>query len=106
MINTRVSVPSKALRGEILELKALIRHPMESGHRRDARGEAITRDIIVKFECEYDNKTVISVDVHPGVSANPLITFYTVASSSGEVKFKWTDQHGQVWTDQASISVT
>ncbi len=106
MINTRVSVPSKAVKGEIVELKALIRHPMESGHRRDARGEAIARDIIVKFECEYDRKTIISVDVHPGVSANPLITFYTVASKSGDVNFKWTDQHGQVWTDQASISVS
>lgn len=106
MINTRVSVPSKAVKGDVVELKALIRHPMESGHRRDARGEAIPRNIIVKFECEYNNNTILSVDVHPGVSANPLITFFTVAWKSGEVKFKWTDQHGQVWTDQASIAVS
>ena len=106
MINTRVSVPSKANKGEVIELKAMIRHPMESGHRRDGRGEAIPRDIIVKFECEYDNSSVIAIDLHPGVAANPLITFYAVASTSGDFNFKWTDQHGQIWTDQASITVS
>ena len=106
MINTRVSVPANANKGDVIELKALIQHPMESGHRRGPRGEAIPRDIIVKFVCEYNNNEVLSVDVHPGVSANPLITFYTIATKSGEINFKWTDQHGQVWTDQAKIAVS
>jgi len=102
----RLAVPSTAAAGEIMEIKALIRHPMESGHRRGARGEVIERDIITRFECHYDGALVFAADYHPGIAANPLITFYVRAAKSGELVFEWTDQHGQSWSDTAALTVT
>ena len=106
MASIRLSVPKTAKAGEVIELKALIQHPMESGFRRGSRGEIIPRDIITRFECFYDGEIVFAADFHPAVSANPFLTFNTVATTSGEIEFQWTDQNGQVWSDTAEIEVT
>lgn len=105
MANIRLSVPSTARRGDLIELKALIQHPMESGFRRGSRGELIPRDIITKFECLYNGEPVFSADFHPAVSANPILTFHTIATESGEITFRWVDQNGQSWQESARIEV-
>lgn len=102
----RLSVPKTAARGDVVQIKALIQHPMESGFRRGARGEVIPRDIITEFVCTYNGETVFSADFHPGTAANPILTFWTTATDSGDLVFRWTDQDGQSWSDSAAITVT
>lgn len=106
MSGIRLSVPATASPGEVIEIKALIQHPMESGLRRGSRGEAIARDIITRFECVYDGETVFAADFFPAVSANPFLTFHTRATRSGTLRFTWTDQDGQAWEETAEITVT
>lgn len=106
MTGIRLSVPETASEGDIIEIKALIRHPMESGFRRGSRGEVIARDIITRFECDLNGALVFASDFHPAIAANPLITFHMRAQESGELTFRWTDQNGEVWSDTASIIVT
>lgn len=105
MNTIRIAVPKTAKRGEIIELKALIRHPMESGFRRGASGEVIARDIIVAFDCFYNGERVFGARFFPAVSANPFLTFHTVATESGRLEFRWTDQHGAVFSDGAELTV-
>lgn len=106
MSGIRLAVPETATKGEIVEIKALIRHPMESGFRRGSRGEVIPRDIITRFECDLNGQRVFASDFHPAVAANPLITFHMRASESGDLTFRWIDQNGQVWSEIASILVS
>ncbi|GAB5455079.1 MAG: thiosulfate oxidation carrier complex protein SoxZ [Henriciella sp.] len=106
MTGIRLSVPETAPKGDIIEIKALIRHPMESGFRRGSRGEVIPRDIITRFECHLNGALVLASDFHPAIAANPLITFHMRAQESGALTFRWTDQNGEVWSDTASITVT
>ncbi len=106
MASIRLAVPETAAAGEVIEVKALIRHPMESGYRRGSRGEVIERDIITRFECHYLGEQVFAADFHPGIAANPLLTFYVRASRSGEMKFQWTDQHGASWSETSLLTVT
>lgn len=106
MNSIRLAVPDTASRGEVIELKALIQHPMESGFRRGARGEEIARDIITRFECTFEGETVFAADFHPAMSANPFLTFHMRAEQSGTLMFTWTDQDGKSWSDSADISVT
>ena len=105
MASIRLAVPDTATAGEIVEIKALIRHPMESGHRRGSRGEVIERDIITRFECHYAGEQVFAADFHPGIAANPLLTFYIRAAQSGELRFEWTDQNGRSWSETATLNV-
>ena len=105
MASIRLAVPKTASRGAIIELKALIQHPMESGFRRGSRGEVIARDIITRFECTYNDTLVFEADFHPAIAANPILTFYTVAQESGMLAFQWSYQNGTSWRETAFLDV-
>ena len=105
MARAVVTVPARAKRGEIVEVKTLAQHPMETGFRRTQTGELIPRDIIRRFTCTYNGMEVYRVELHPAMSANPLITFSTVASETGTLAFQWVGDNGYSVTETASISV-
>ena len=101
----RVKVPKTAKKGDVIEIKTLIAHKMESGQRKDKKGAVIPRQIINKFEAKYNGELVFSADWHPAISANPYMAFHTVATESGTLEFIWTDDDGSVYTKTAKITV-
>lgn len=105
MARVLINLPSQATRGEIIEIKTLIAHPMESGYRLDNTGAAIPRDIINRFVCTYNGEEVFSAELFPAIAANPFIAFSTVATESGELAFTWTDDHGKTQTEVRQIIV-
>ncbi len=105
MARALVSVPTKAKRGEVLEIRTLVQHPMETGYRRDANGAAIPRDIIERFVCTYNGEEIFRADLFPAIAANPYLAFTTVATESGAIAFSWTDGKGETQTETVSITV-
>ena len=105
MPQARISVPRSASRGEVIEIKTLIQHPM-AGFRRDLAGDAIPVHIIERFICTYNGKEVFRADFHPAVAANPYLTFHTVATESGRLELAWHDDDGSVYTESAEIEVS
>lgn len=102
----RISAPDTAVEGEIIELKAMIQHPMETGYRRDSKGEIIPRDIIKTFSCTYDGNVIFEAEFLPGVAANPFLTFHARAMRTGTLEFSWIDQNGERWTEQRQLTVS
>jgi sulfur-oxidizing protein SoxZ len=100
-----VTVPKEARRGEIIEIKTLVRHVMETGFRHTERGERVPRDIITRFVCTYDGAEIFRADLHPAIAANPLLAFTTVATESGTLAFQWTGDNGYALTESATITV-
>jgi sulfur-oxidizing protein SoxZ len=100
-----INVPERARRGEIVEIKTLISHPMETGYRRSQLGARIPRDIIRRFVCTYNGTEVFRADLHPAIAANPFIVFSTVATESGTLVFEWTGDNGFAVTESATIVV-
>jgi sulfur-oxidizing protein SoxZ len=100
-----IKVPPRARKGDIIEIKTLISHPMESGQRRDNAGRAIPRDIIHGFVCTYNGEEVFRAELFPAIAANPFLSFCTVATESGTLVFSWTDDEGNVQTESARIEV-
>jgi sulfur-oxidizing protein SoxZ len=105
MARALINVPAKAKRGDIVEIKALIAHPMETGYRHDINGDAIPRDIIRSFVCSYNGEDVFRADLFPAVAANPFIAFSVVASESGVFTFSWTDDRDQTEIRTAPFTV-
>ncbi|CCF20339.1 Sulfur oxidation protein SoxZ [Pseudorhizobium banfieldiae] len=101
----RIKVPKEAKAGEVISLKTLISHEMESGQRKDKEGKVIPRKIINKFACEFNGAPVFSCDIDPAISANPYFEFTAKVSESGTFKFTWTDDDGSVYTDEHEITV-
>ena len=105
MASALINVPAKAKRGEIIEIKTLMSHIMETGYRRTATGEIIPRDIITSFSCRYNGVEIFRADLFPAIAANPFITFTTVATESGKFEFEWIGDKGFSETASASITV-
>ena len=105
MASALINVPAKAGRGDVIEIKTLMSHIMESGFRRTAAGEIVPRDIITSFTCRYNGTEIFRADLFPAIAANPFITFFTVAKESGKLEFEWVGDNGFASTASASITV-
>jgi sulfur-oxidizing protein SoxZ len=105
MARVLVNVPATARRGEIIEIKALISHPMESGYRVGFNGALLPRDIIQLFTCTYDGEEIFRAKLSPAIAANPFLSFFTVATESGNVEFRWSGDNGFAATASAAIAV-
>ena len=101
-----VNMPSSARQGEVIEIRTLAGHTMETGFRRTERGELVPRDIITRFVCTYNGVEVFSADLHQAMAANPLITFTTVATESGTLEFRWTGDNGYAASHSATLTVS
>jgi len=100
-----INMPARAKRGQVIEIKTLVGHPMETGFRRTSVGAPIPRDIITQFACTYNGTEIFRADFYPAVSANPLFTFTTVATETGTLEFKWSGDNNFVFTESATITV-
>jgi sulfur-oxidizing protein SoxZ len=105
MARALINVPAKAKRGDIIEIKALMSHIMETGYRRTAAGDLVPRDIIASFTCRYNGKEIFRADLFPAIAANPFLSFFTIAVESGKFEFRWVGDNGFSETASASISV-
>ncbi|WP_026379256.1 thiosulfate oxidation carrier complex protein SoxZ [Afifella pfennigii] len=101
----RVKVPKTASPGEVVTIKTLISHEMESGQRRDQDGNTIPRRIINSFTCTFDGVPVFSCDIEPAISANPYFEFAAKVEKSGTFAFEWVDDDGSVYSTEAAIEV-
>ncbi len=101
----RVRIQAQAKPGELIEIKTLISHEMESGQRKDAAGKAIPRRIINKLTAAFNGKTFFEADWHPAISANPYQSMFFKASESGEFTLTWKDDDGSEYISKHKLTV-
>jgi sulfur-oxidizing protein SoxZ len=106
MRTARIVCPKTARRGDIIDIKTLINHPMETGYRRDDMGQPIARDIFKSFRVTYNGAEIFRAELFPGVAANPFIAFTTIATDTGTLTFTWTDDKGESHVETAQIVVS
>ena len=103
----RIKVPKKAKAGQLVQIKTLYSHKMETGLRKDKKtGKIIPRKIINSFACKFNGKEVISATIHPALAANPYFAFFAKVNESGTFDFTWTEDGGKTVSAQAKISVS
>jgi sulfur-oxidizing protein SoxZ len=101
-----INVPKSAKRGDVVEIRTMISHPMETGYRPDESGALRPRDILRKLVVSFEGEEIFRAELFPAMAANPFIAFTTVASKSGTLTFSWTGDNGFTQTETASIIVT
>ncbi len=102
----RIKLPGTARKGEIVEIKTLFSHAMETGLRKDESGHAIPRKIINRFTCTFNDTPVFRVDLEPAIAANPYLRFTAKVEESGTFKFAWVDDDGTITTAEETIVVS
>jgi sulfur-oxidizing protein SoxZ len=98
-------MPAAAKRGEIITIRTMVKHNMETGFRRTHLGVPVPRDIIKQFVCTYNGIEICRADLHPSIAANPYLAFSTVATESGSLVFSWSGDNGFTATESAAITV-
>lgn len=105
-VKPRVKAPKTASAGEVVTIKTLINHKMETGLRKDGDGNIIPRSIINRFTCELNGNVVINVKLEPAISVNPFLEFKAKVDESGEFKFTWYDDDGDVYEVSKPVTVS
>jgi sulfur-oxidizing protein SoxY len=102
---TAMGEPRVSVRGGApAEVRTLINHPMETGLRKDAQGEAIPRYIIQGFRAEVGGEAVFEATLYPAVSANPYLRFFVAPKGAGELRLVWTDDTGATAVASAKLA--
>jgi sulfur-oxidizing protein SoxZ len=106
MQKPRIKLPDSAKVGDVIEVKTLIAHLMETGQRKDAEGKPIPRMIINSFTVKFAGQEVFSAELQPGISANPYIAFFMKVPGPGEFEFTWVEDGGGTSTEKLKLNVT
>jgi sulfur-oxidizing protein SoxZ len=105
MTKPRIKLPESAKVGEVIEIKTLISHVMETGQRRGTDGNLVPRSIVNSFTAKYAGAEVFKAELHPGISANPYLSFFMKVPGPGEFEFSWTEDGGKQITEKAKLNV-
>ena len=106
MPNARIAVPATAKKGEVIEIRIAIQHPMETGFRFDVNGRAVPKNVVNQLVCRYNGAEVFRAELGSGVAANPFVEFHVVADRSGTFAFEWIDDAGVRSSESAAITVS
>ena len=117
MARALITVPKTAKRGELIEIRALVQHPMETGYRRSGEGDLLPRDLIRQFSCRFveggkpgdavtdTGELVFAATLHAAIAANPYLSFNLRAMTSGTLLFSWDGDNGFTHRELASLVV-
>jgi sulfur-oxidizing protein SoxZ len=109
MASAIINMKRSASSGEVLLIKALVAHPMETGLRPGADGKVLPTDLIRTFTCTFETtekkSAVFSANLYAAIAANPYISFYFKASKSGKLTFNWVGDNGFNQSENVSLTV-
>ncbi|HRK25212.1 MAG TPA: thiosulfate oxidation carrier complex protein SoxZ [Beijerinckiaceae bacterium] len=105
MANALIDRPDNARRGDIVTIRLVLSHVMETGYRRDISGKVIPRNIIRNFVCRYDGAEIVRAEFTQAIAANPFLAFTTVATVTGPVTMTWDDDEGQRYSAETMLNV-
>jgi sulfur-oxidizing protein SoxZ len=105
MARALITLPPRVAPGSVVEVKTLIAHPMETGHRTDAEGRLVPRDIVRRLRCEFNGELVGEAELFPAIAANPYLVFMLRATQSGTLSVRWEGDNGFVQTETVRLEV-
>lgn len=105
MLRAILTVPASARVGEVVEIRALAQHPMETGYRRSSDGDLLPRDLLRRVECRFNGDLVFAADLHAAISANPYLAFHLQVPRAGTVTVTWHGDRGVAHSESAAIAL-
>ena len=100
-----LNVPKAVRRGEVINIRATIQHPMETGYRVGSEGQPLARDLVRRVECRFDGELVFAADLHPAIAANPMLAFHMLATTNGTLTVSWSGDNGCAHSASATLTV-
>lgn len=105
-IKPRVRLPEIIKPGDVIEVKTLVTHVMETGNRKNPDGTPIPRNIINLFVAKFEGQEVFRAALGSGIAANPYLAFFMRVPGPGQFEFSWTDDQGVTETERTPLTTT
>ena len=104
-LRTLINVPERVARGEVVEVRVLAQHPMETGYRRGSDGALLPRDLLRRIEARFDGEPVFSAELHAAIAANPFVAFWLRVPAGGVLTLDWRGDGGVAHRESRRIEV-
>jgi sulfur-oxidizing protein SoxZ len=93
------------VKGDVADVRVLIAHPMETGQRKNGKGELVPMHFIQSLVVTHNGKTVYSGQWSQGISRNPVFAVRIRGAKAGDkVSVTWVDNKGDTRTDEALVA--
>lgn len=93
------------IQGDIAEIRILMQHPMETGQRKDEKGQSLPTHFIQSFSVSHNGKPIIDGQLNTSISKNPLFAFKARGIKAGDkLAVSWQDNTGEKRRDEISVS--
>ena len=93
------------VQGDVADVRILMRHPMETGQRKDSKGDLVAVHFIQNVVVAHNGKTVLDAQWSQAVSRDPFLGLRVKGAKVGDtITVTWTDNKGDKRTDEASVA--
>jgi sulfur-oxidizing protein SoxZ len=103
--NPRIVLPTNAKIGDVIDVKTVVNHVMETGNRKDVDGKLVPRNIISTLTVTFGGEEVFRAEFGPGISANPFVTFPMRVTGPGVLEVTWLDDLGTSLKETAVLEI-
>jgi sulfur-oxidizing protein SoxZ len=104
--DARIRVPDRISRGEVIQVNAIISHPMDTGFFRTAEGRPIPAYFISSVVVTYGSEEIARFDWTSGISRDPVVSFTLRADREAPLTMVWTDNKGGSFKRSVDIAFT
>jgi sulfur-oxidizing protein SoxZ len=99
----RILIPTTIRRGDVIDVRALVEHPMATGLFRDPDGNPIPAYFINDVTVTYGDREVAHFAWTSGISRDPFVEFPLVADREAPLTITWKDNKGGVFGQSVDI---
>jgi len=93
------------VQGDITDIRILMQHPMETGLRKDERGQTLPVHFIQTFTILHNGKALIDGQLNTSISKNPLFAFKARGIKAGDkLAVAWNDNLGERRQDEITVA--
>ena len=93
------------LQGDTADVRVLMLHPMETGQRRDGKGQVVPLHFIQSVLITHNGRTVLDAQWSQAVSRNPFLGVRIKGAKAGDkISVTWVDNKGDKRTDEATVA--
>jgi sulfur-oxidizing protein SoxZ len=95
------------LQGDVADVRILMLHPMETGNRKDAKGDIVPLHFIQNVVVTHNGKVVLDAQWSQAVSRNPFLGLRVKGAKAGDkIGVTWTDNKGDKRSDEATVAAS
>ena len=91
--------------GDVTDIRVLMQHPMETGQRKDEKGQSLPVNFIQTFTVSHNGQLLIDGQLNTSVSKNPLFAFKARGIKPGDkLTVSWADNLGDKRSDEITVA--